>query len=104
VRGIPFSNSRILLEIAESNGAFDKVVTYERVFINRFGKSIWEDIIVLKVKNQFAQCRVARDIAREHLKASLSSVSGDVADDITETISVLDSISPSPLLPKKGLI
>lgn len=104
VRGIPFSNSRILLEIAESNGAFDKVVTHERVFINRFGKSIWEDIIVLKAKNQFAQCRAARDIAREHLKASLSSASGDVADDITETISVLDNISPSPLLSKKGLI
>ncbi len=104
VRGIPFSNSRILLELAESIGAFDKVALHERVFINRFGKNIKEDIIVLKKKGQLLKSMAARDIARSHLENALSMASGDVADDIREAISTLASISPSPLLSKKGLI
>jgi hypothetical protein len=104
VRGIPFSNSRIILELSESIGAFDKVVTHERVFMNRFGKSIKEDIIVLKKKSQLVQSSAAREIAREHLKKALCIASGDIADDITDALSALDSISPSPLFSKKGLI
>ena len=104
VRGIPFSNSRILLELAESIGAFDKVALHERVFINRFGKNIKEDIIVLKKKGQLLKSMAARDIARSHLENALSMASGDVADDIREAISTLASISPSPLLSKRGLI
>ena len=104
VRGIPFSNSRIILELSESIGAFDKVVTHERVFMNRFGKSIKEDIIVLKKKRQLVQSSAAREIAREHLKKALCTASGDVADDITDALSALDSIYSSPLFSKKGLI
>lgn len=104
VRGIPFSNSRILLELAENIGAFDQVVLHERVFINRFGKNIKEDIIVLKKKGQSLKSLEARDIARSHLEKALSIASDDVADDIREAISALDTISPSPLLSKKGFI
>ncbi len=104
VRGIPFSNSRIILELSESIGAFDKVVTHERVFMNRFGKSIKEDIIVLKKRNQLVESSAAREIAREHLKKALCIASGDIANDITDALSALDSISPSPLFSKKGLI
>jgi len=104
VRGIPFSNSRILLELAESIGAFDKVVLHERAFINRFGKNIKEDIIVLRKNNQLLRKYAAHDIARSHLDKALSVASGDVADNIREAISTLESISPSPFLCKEGFI
>lgn len=104
VRGIPFSNSRILLELAESIGTFDKVVLHERAFINRFGKNIKEDIVVLRKNSQLLRENAARDIARSHLDEVLSIAVGDVADNIREAISTLNSISPSPLLCKKGLI
>lgn len=104
VRGIPFSNSRILLELSESIGTFDNVVLRERAFINRFGKNIKEDIIVLRKNGQLLRQNAARDIARSHLESALSIASGDVADNIREVISTLDSIPPSPCLCKKGLI
>jgi len=104
VRGISFSNSRILLELAESIGTFDKVVIHERAFINRFGKNIKEDIIVLRKNRQLLRKYAARDIARSHLEKALSTASGAVADNIREAISTLDSILPSPFLPKKELL
>lgn len=48
VRGIPLSNSRILLELSKCLCSYEQATTSERVFTNCFGKSIKEDILILK--------------------------------------------------------
>lgn len=104
VRGVPFSNSRILLELAENTCSFDREMSHERVFTNRFGKRIKEDIIILKKKSRAPRCESARNVACTHLKGALSGVSGDVAVDIAEAISTVGNICPSPLFSKREII
>jgi DNA modification methylase len=63
VRGVPFSNSAMLLELADEVGSYDQIAASERVFVNRFGKNIKEDILVLKKKNGRPQAHNAKEIA-----------------------------------------
>jgi DNA modification methylase len=104
VRGMPFSNSRILLQIADGLESYRQEMTHERVFINRFGKRIKEDILVLRKENRTPVLGNARGIAMSHLQKSFTDASGDVADDIAGALSEIDSISHSPLFSKKGII
>jgi len=104
VRGVPFLNAEILYEVAHSLGCYSKEIIQERVFTNRFGKTIREDVLVLRNANRQLTPGDARSIAAEHLRKALTSASGDVADDITEVLTHLDTIQPSPLFDKKGII
>lgn len=47
VLGTPFNNARLIEEIAGESGLFDVVLRQKRVFLNRFGRSIREDILSL---------------------------------------------------------
>lgn len=104
VRGIPFSNSSILLQVAQGLGSYIAEMSHERTFTNRFGKQIKEDILVLRKKNHCPEPGSARSVALCHLKKGLSLASGDVSEDIAEAIAVIDDIFPSPLFSKKGII
>ena len=104
VRRIPFFNSSILLQIAEAMGAYKKIATLERVFINRFGTNIKEDILVFQVCGVPSQLGNARHIARQHLLTALKNAQGDIADDINNALNLIDTIEPSPIFDKKEII
>jgi len=104
VRGIPFFNSSILLQIAEEMGAYRKLATPERVFTNRFGMDIKEDILVLQMGGTPSQHENARGIAQKHLLKALHIAKGDVADDINDALTQIATIKPSPVFDKKGII
>ncbi len=104
VRGISFSNSSILLQIAEEMGAYQKIAAPERVFINRFGVSIKEDILVLQMCGFPPQPGNARNIAQQHLQAALHMAQGDIAVDINDALTQIATIEPSPIFDKKGII
>jgi DNA modification methylase len=97
VRGVPFSNSRILLQLAHSIETYIQEMYHERVFTNRFGKRIKEDILVLRKNNRLPLRGSARSIALEHLEKGLTVTSGEIAENIRDAISMVDSISQSPL-------
>ena len=48
VLGAPFYNAEIVSALATESGLFQKVLQQARVFTNRFGESIREDIINLE--------------------------------------------------------
>ena len=104
VRGVPFGNSDIVASIIERSGAFAKPKSHERVFTNRYGQSIYEDILVAQRIGFPDESEQARDIANASLLAALKNQAGDVQADIEEAIDLLDSVRPSPLFNKTALI
>jgi SAM-dependent methyltransferase len=98
VRGIPFYNARLVGAVAELVG-FELITRQERVFTNRFGQSIFEDILHFarsagKKADPLAE---ARHIAIASLKQAIEGVAGEVRDDIAEAIKSASAVMPSPL-------
>jgi DNA modification methylase len=104
VRGVPFSNSTILLELAHALGSYEQVTSSERVFVNRFGKNIKEDILVLKKINGRPQASDAREIATKHLLKALKIAEGEIAGDVKNALAQVAVTQSSPLFNKKGII
>lgn len=104
VRGVPFSNSAILREIADSLRCFHLKGERHRVFVNRFGKSIREVILILEFTGNSPVQGAARQVAESHMKEALTRSHGEPREDIVATLSDLHRISASPIFNKKGVI
>lgn len=104
VRGIPFLNSLIVKELISSARCFGSVRSFERVFVNRFGEKIYEDILVTQRLTSKAFSADGRKIALEHLRKGLSIASLDVKKDIAMTIEELSLITPSPFFNRKEIV
>jgi SAM-dependent methyltransferase len=104
VRGIAFSNSAIIRQVADSLGCFRFEGERHRVFVNRFGKSIREDILVMSTGGSPPIRGAARQIAGLHLEDALRRADGEPRQDILSALSEISTISPSPILTRKGLI
>lgn len=98
VRGIPFYNGQLIIEILEKSGGFCNIKTLERKFINKFGVSIKEDIIIAaKTTTSTMNFTNGKAIALAHLEASLSKSKDEVALDILDAIKTIEEVQPSPL-------
>jgi hypothetical protein len=104
VRGAAFGNSEIVASLIERSGAFAKPKSHERVFTNRYGQSIYEDILVAQRIGSPDESEQARDVAKTSLFAALENQVGDVRANIEEAIGLIDSVRPSPLFNKAALI
>jgi DNA modification methylase len=104
VRGVPFSNSGILREIADSLGCFHLKGERHRVFVNRFGKPIKEDILILNFTGNVPVQGAAYQIAESYLKDALHRADGEPRDNIIAALSDLPTISASPIFSRKGVI
>ncbi len=104
VRSIPFLNSSILLQLIESMNIYKTLAIPERVFKNRFGMNIIEDILILQVCGVPPQQGNAKHIAQQHLLTALHNAQGDVANDIKDALIQIDSIQPSPIFDKNEII
>jgi SAM-dependent methyltransferase len=104
VRRIAFSNSAIWEDLAASVGCFERVGNHQRVFTNRFGLAITEDILILQRNRKKASLGGGRSVAKEHLGRALLSATGDVRNDIHEALSNLEAIEPSPFFDRKDVI
>lgn len=100
VRGVPFYNSEMVINILEQCGGFANANILERQFVNKFGISIKEDIIVVqKSKDELSSDKVGAGIAIEHLKKSLLKVDKqDIQKEINEAIDLSENLRPSPFL------
>lgn len=104
VRGAAFRNSEIVATLIERSGAFAKPRSHERVFTNRYGQSIYEDILVAQRTGDPDDDEHARDVARASLERALDGQVGDVRANIEEAIGLIGSVHPSPLFNKSALI
>jgi 16S rRNA G966 N2-methylase RsmD len=99
VRGIPFLNGEITARLAIDAVGYRLVMRQERVFTNKFGKSIYEDILHLEKGEVIiadSQAR-ARIIAESVLIESLIHPADDeVKNDLHGAIEKVSGVSSSP--------
>jgi DNA methylase len=97
VRGVAILNSRLVADIATNLGGFQQEGTFERCFTNRFGATIYEDVLLFRRINEQPTPGAARGIARGLLEELEDNASGEVQDDVRDAIVNVDGIEPSPV-------
>jgi hypothetical protein len=97
VRGVAVPNSRLVAEIAKSLCSFHQEGSFERCFTNRFGTSIYEDVLLFSRVNGQPAPGTARGIARALLEELEYGASGEVQDNIRDAVADADAIEPSPV-------
>ena len=101
VRGTPFFNGELVAEIGVRSVGLMMNRRQERVFRNRYGTDIFEDILHFRSTEEMrdeATClAVARQIAGEALSQAFSVAPDAERRGIDDALARLDSVSPSPL-------
>jgi len=102
VLGVQFSNSKLLAELATSLG-FELHLRQERVFQNRYGKNIYEDILnitpsaTLKAMSSDEALEKAREVALSALSEAKRHVPQKNIKLLKEAIQQIESVQPSPI-------
>ncbi len=97
VRGISIPNSRLVADVVTSSGSFSQEGSFERCFTNRFGASIYEDVLLFRRVNGQPTPGAARGIARSLLEDLEHEASGEIQDDVRDAIASAGAIEPSPV-------
>lgn len=100
VLGTPFFNGELVAEIAHRALGFDLILKQERVFLNRYGQNIYEDILhflppTKEMAGGFLEC--ARDVAQEVLEAVYQKAPEKAGTDIKSALENINTVHPSPL-------
>lgn len=102
VLGAPFYNADLLDRIARESRLFDVVLRQKRVFINRFGQEIREDVLNLRrmrhISDDMMPLTLGRLVARDALKNASSAVNQDNGALLREAIERVNEAEGSPLL------
>ncbi|HMQ77684.1 MAG TPA: DNA methyltransferase [Flavobacteriales bacterium] len=97
VRGLPVLNSKLVASIAEGLGCFHAEGSFERCFTNRFGASIYEDVLIFRRTPKEVQPGEARSIAKDALAELRHRAIGDVLTDLDDAIQGSGQILESPI-------
>lgn len=100
IRGIPFQNGELVVEIATKALGYQLMMRQERHFTNRFGQKIYEDILhfspaQFEVPDNYLND--ARNIAANMLEAVASQAQDNVLETIKDAIANLETVPPSPI-------
>lgn len=101
VRGVSFRNGALLAQVAVAASGFAVDRWQERRFTNRYGQSIFEDIITLSVKLDAGELNLdaARGVGLNALETSESQASApEVLADLWNALEYGNAINPSPCL------
>jgi len=104
VRGTPFYNGKIILEILEQSQGFTNIETLERQFTNKFGNIIKEDIIIAAKSNNLSDELHGRSIALNHLEHCKATTQNGVVTDIAEAINSIMDVMASPIFYPKNIV
>lgn len=97
VRGLSIPNSRLVADVVTSSGSFSQEGSFERSFTNRFGASIYEDVLLFRRVNGEPTPGAARGIARSLLEDLEHEASGEIQEDVRDAIACAEAIEPSPV-------
>jgi len=100
VRGTPFFNGEIVAEVAHRALGFDLILKQERVFLNRFGQSIFEDILHFSPPASDPDklfLAHARKVAQDVLEAAYSVTSDEAKEGIKSALANIGQVRPSPI-------
>lgn len=100
VRKVSFSNSKLVYLVARECIGMNLILKQERVFKNRYGQMIYEDILhfentKLCNKSESEIIRTAKEIANNELSEAIHKASGDVLEDIHSAIEKLNDVNCS---------
>jgi len=96
VRKTRFFNAEIVAQLATRSAGLTLQERQERVFRNKFGTLIYEDILHL-VPRPSATCVTAKTIAHIVLEEALSGVTPDAVADLRDALRRIGEVRPSPL-------
>ncbi|QTA91211.1 DNA methyltransferase [Desulfonema magnum] len=103
VRKTPFYNGRIIKDICNETGLFSVTDMSERFFKNKFGTTIYEDILTLKPGGSDGNTdKSARTVAISHLKEALKRAPDESLSDLEKALSSADNVSSSPKYSYRG--
>ena len=107
VRGIRFFNGELVAEIAVRCVGLEIERRQERMFRNRYGIAIYEDILHFRSSNgipsKHSSLAQAREIAGQVLSATRSLVPRKERSGIDDALEHLNMVSPSPMAPPTAL-
>lgn len=111
VRKVSFSNSEIVYTIAVECLQLDLKLKQERVFQNRFGQMIYEDILhfnsyginLEELKKDDELVALAKNVAKSFLEKALLTSSKEVEVDITSALDILETVKPSKIYEQKNV-
>lgn len=101
VLGTPFYNADIVKKLALRSGSFDVALCQKRIFTNRFGKAIREDI--LNLHREYTPCdparaiRDGRSVARDALLAAMNSAPERSTPFLQEALTRIEEINGTPI-------
>ena len=102
VRGAPFFNGELVTEIAVQSAGLRIERRQERMFRNRYGSDIYEDILHFRctkeIPDRHHSLATARRIAEFTLLGTRKLVCSDQCAGIDDAIARLKTVSPSPAL------
>lgn len=98
IRKISLENYKILSSLAIDGMGLTLDCRHERKFINRFGKKIYEDILVFSLGNEpkHYDDDFARAVAVYLLKEAINRAKGPIKEDIELAIAGASKVAPSP--------
>ena len=100
VCGTRFFNGEIVTEIAHKALGFELSLRQERVFLNRYGQKIYEDILhFLPRKGCGLDCSLneARNVAQQVLETAYGKVPPSSVDGLKAAMASVEKVSPSPV-------
>jgi DNA modification methylase len=99
VRSVAFQNGRLVVDLLTEIGGFSRIDVLTREFVNKFGMSIKEDILIYeRLDERPASLTAGRSTALHHLELGLARpLEGEIRSDLLQAIESMDSIQPSPL-------
>lgn len=99
ILGTSFLNSDLIGKLFDKSHAFDFVQKAERVFVNRFGQEIYEDILVLKCTGKGHICQDnARAVGVDALRAAVKFAPGSSVELLGLAIDGAERVMASPKL------
>jgi len=104
VKKTAFKNAKLITSVASQCG-FNLEGSQERVFKNKFGNLIYEEILRFSINRHFLNSKLdfGRDIGRKALNDALSYANSDVITDIKDAYIKSKNIKTSPILEAKGI-
>ncbi len=104
VRGTPFYNGQLVIEIIQMTNGFSEIKTLERQFTNKFGINIKEDIIIATKSGNLTDSLNGRLIAINHLTQNLKSSTNGIHIDLNDAILTSQNVKESPIFNPKQVI
>ncbi|MDE1241443.1 DNA methyltransferase [Vibrio aestuarianus] len=100
VRSVSFKNSELISAIACEGMGYELTDWNERKFINRFGESIYEDVLTM-IPQKYSQDKaveIGRAVGAQALRNALEYCPEERRVEISDAIASANKIAPSPLI------